>query len=98
MSRSSGSISTFILSKSLPANHERRLVYFFLDLLSDGESCGLGGGCGRCRHMNIELVTSGLTETKDRFAREYERRCISGYCAADEVAPEHPSKAVTALF
>ena len=48
--------------------------------------------------MYIELVTSGLAETKDRLAREDQRRCISGYRAADEVAPEHPSKAVPALF
>jgi hypothetical protein len=73
-------------------------MHLFLDLLSDGESCGFRGGGGRCRHMNIELVTSGFAETKDRLAREDQRRCISGYCTPDEMAPEHPNKAMTALF
>jgi hypothetical protein len=34
--------------------------------------------------LYIELITSGLTETKDRLAREDQRRCVSGYRAADE--------------
>jgi hypothetical protein len=86
------------LFKSLSADYERRLIHLFLDLLSDGESWGLRGGCGHRRHVYIRLVTSGLPQTKDRLAREYQRRCISGYRAPDEMAPEHPSKAVTAFF
>jgi hypothetical protein len=58
VSRFCESISTFILLKSLPANYERSLIQLFLDLLGDGERCGLR--VSHRRHMYIELVTSGL--------------------------------------
>ncbi len=48
--------------------------------------------------MNIELVTSGFAETKDRLARKYQRRGISAHRTANKLAPEHVSKAMASLF
>lgn len=98
MSRFSESISTFTLLKSLPANCERRLIQLFLDLLSDGERCGLRVGCGRCRHINTELVTSGFAETQDRLASEDQRCGISGHRTTNKLAPEHASEPTAPLF
>lgn len=84
--------------RCLPANYELRLIQLSLDFLIDGERCGFRVGCGRCRHMNIELIASGFAETKDGFARENQRRGVPAHRTTNELAPEHVSELMASLF